>query len=256
MKANKKISKRGYNIIIIGAVLVFIVCVCLLIKSGLEEQKSNEITQNIRNKAYVDSANEKESKDTNAKKIPIDFKALEEASPDIYAWIYIDDTEIDYPIVQSSVSNNYYLNHAVDGSNSSAGAIFTEDYTKKDFSDFNTVVYGHNMHNNTAFGSLKGYKNETFFTEHDKITVYTENEVYTYKVFAAYTFDDRHLLLDFDYDSEKSRNEYIDSIFEMRNMSSIIDDSANVDADDKIITLSTCSGSDRFLVQGVLIDSE
>lgn len=254
MKNGVKISNRIYNTIIILAILVALACGGLLIKSKIDENKTNEITQDIRNKAYVDST---DVKNTNVKKnIPIDFKALDEANPDIYAWITIDGTEIDYPIVQSADSNDYYLDHAVDGSESSAGAIFTEDYTAKDFSDFNTVVYGHNMHNNTAFGSLKNYRDEDYFSAHDKITVYTENDIFTYKIFFAYIFDDRHLLLNYDYNSEQARREYIDSIFGMRNMSSIIDDSVNVDTNDKIITLSTCSGNDRFLVQGVLIDSE
>lgn len=215
----------------------------------MEENKLNEINQDIRNKAYENGEKEKKS-------IPIDFSKLIKANPDIYAWITVEGTEIDYPIVQSSESNDYYLDHAIDGSESSAGAIFTQDYNSKDFSDFNTVVYGHNMHNNTAFGTLKDFKSEDFFSEHDNITVYTENDIFTYKIFAAYTFDDRHLLLNYDYNSEKGRREYIDSIFNMRNMSSIINDSVDVDTDDKIITLSTCSGNDRFLVQGVLVEGE
>lgn len=251
MKKDVKITNKVYNIIIILALSVALVCGVLLIRSKMEEKKTNEITQDIRNKAYENS------EDTKAKKnIPIDFDELKKANPDIYAWITIEGTEIDYPIVQSSDSNEYYLDHAVDGSESSAGAIFTQDYNVKDFSDFNTVVYGHNMHNNTAFGSLKEFRSEDFFSEHDKITVYTENDIFTYKIFSAYTFDDRHLLLSFDYNSEQGRKEYIDSIFNMRNMSSIINDSVDVGTDDKIITLSTCSGNDRFLVQGVLIESE
>jgi len=254
LKNGVKIPNRVYNIIIILALLVALICGGLLVKSKIDEKKSNEIAQSIWDKAYENSLN---TKDIKAKSnIPIDFKELKQANPDIYAWITIDGTEIDYPIVQSADSNEYYLDHAVDGSKSSAGAIFTEDYNTKDFSDFNTIVYGHNMHNNTAFGSLKDFRNEDFFTAHDKITVYTENDIYTYKIFAAYTFDDRHLLLDFDYNSDKAKREYIDSIFGMRNMSSIIDDSVNVDTDDKILTLSTCSGNDRFLVQGVLTESE
>ncbi len=253
MKNGVKISNRIYNTIIILAILVALACGGLLIKSKIDENKTNEITQDIRNKAYVDST---DVKNTNVKKnIPIDFKALDEANPDIYAWITIDGTEIDYPIVQSADSNDYYLDHAVDGSESSAGAIFTEDYTAKDFSDFNTVVYGHNMHNNTAFGSLKNYRDEDYFSAHDKITVYTENDIFTYKIFLLiFLMTDTFFLTMIIIVSRQE--EYIDSIFGMRNMSSIIDDSVNVDTNDKIITLSTCSGNDRFLVQGVLIDSE
>ena len=76
---------------------------------------------------------------------PIDFDSLTAQYPDIYAWIRIPGTKVDYPIVQREGDNGYYLNHTIDGKKKTEGSIYTEDYNSKDFGDANTVIYGHNM---------------------------------------------------------------------------------------------------------------
>ena len=67
--------------------------------------------------------------------IPVDFDSLQKENPDIYAWITIPDTVIDYPIVQSSEDNAYYLNHSAEKTDSVSGAIYSENYNKKNFDD-------------------------------------------------------------------------------------------------------------------------
>ena len=85
----------------------------------------------------------------------VDFADLQEnTNGDIYAWIHIPDTKIDYPVLQHPTDNSYYLNHNLDGSRGYPGCIYTEDYNKKDFTDPNTVLYGHNMKNGTMFAGL------------------------------------------------------------------------------------------------------
>ena len=83
--------------------------------------------------------------------IPIDFQTLQNMNPDIYAWIKVPGTVIDYPIAQSETDNTYYLNHSVEHDENKAGAIFTEDYNAKTFEDPNTVIYGHGMANGSMF---------------------------------------------------------------------------------------------------------
>ena len=72
--------------------------------------------------------------------IPIDFQTLQNMNPDIYAWIKVPGTVIDYPIAQSETDNSYYLNHSVEHDENKAGAIFTEDYNTKTFEDPNTCI--------------------------------------------------------------------------------------------------------------------
>ena len=93
---------------------------------------------------------------------PIDFDSLTAQYPDIYAWIRIPGTRVDYPIVQRGRDNGYYLNHTIDGKKKTEGSIYTEDYNSKDFGDANTVIYGHNMKNGSMFKTLHKYKDKQF----------------------------------------------------------------------------------------------
>ena len=187
--------------------------------------------------------------------IPVDFESLTSQYPDIYAWITIPGTRIDYPIVQHPSDNAYYLNHTVDGRKRVEGAIFTENYNSKDFSDPNTLIYGHNMKNGSMFKGLHKYKDRQFLEEHSEIIIYQEGRILRYKIFAAYVYDSRHIMLSFDFNDENIYRSYLNSVLTKKDMSSNINTTVEVTAEDKIITLSTCNSNDkqRYLVQAVLL---
>ncbi len=187
--------------------------------------------------------------------VPIDFASLTAEYPDIYAWITIPGTKIDYPIVQHASDNGYYLNHTIDGRQRVEGAIFTENYNSKDFSDPNTLIYGHNMKNGSMFKGLHKYKDKKYMSEHDELIIYQEGRILRYKIFAAYVYDSRHLMLSFDFDDENIFRSYLNSVLTKKDMSSNIDITVDVTEKDKIITLSTCNNNDkqRYLVQAVLL---
>ena len=187
--------------------------------------------------------------------IPVDFAKLQEECPDIYAWIHVPDTKIDYPIVQSPADNAFYLDHDIYGNYEFAGAIYTEDYNAKDFTDPNTVIYGHNMKNGSMFQNLHFYEDRTFMEEHPTFEIYLPDKILTYRVFAAYNYDDRHLMLSFDFTDSEQFRLYLRDILNQRSMSANIDHDVEVTENDKIVTLSTCNGIDdqRYLVQGVLL---
>ena len=105
------------------------------------------------------------------------------------------------------------------------------------------------------FASLHTFEDSTVFENRSPITIYTPTSVLTYKIFAAYTFDNRHLLNNFDYKTEKGKNFYLDTVFSTRSMKANFDNLISVTTQNRIITLSTCVASDsskRFLVQAVL----
>jgi len=187
--------------------------------------------------------------------VPVNFKKLKKANPDIYAWINIPNANVDYPILQSDKSNTYYLNHTINGKWSAYGSIYTEDYNKKDFSDFNTLIYGHNMKNGTMFGSLKKFRDASFFKKNRYINIYLENRILKYEIFAACTWDNKHILASRNFDLPENRNAYIEEMFAVRDMNSQIKKDIKVTPNDKIITLSTCMNNKqkRFLVSGVLV---
>lgn len=187
--------------------------------------------------------------------IPVNFKKLKKANPDIYAWINIPNTNVDYPILQSETDNSYYLNHMVNGKWSKYGCIYTENYNEKDFSDFNTVIYGHNTRDATMFGTLRRFRDASFFKENRYINIYMENRILKYEIFAACTWDNKHILATRDFDLSANRIEYINDIFAIRDMKSQINKEIEVTESDKIVTLSTCmdNKAKRFIVSGVLV---
>lgn len=223
-------------------------------KPTLEEIESAEFTGERQGEAieipkdfFVDMEN------------PIDFKKLEEINTDIYAWIRIPDTMIDYPIAQRAGDDTYYLSHDMYQEPRFAGCIYTEDCNDKDFMDPNTVIYGHNMKNQTMFQNLHLFRDKKFFEEHPLVYIYTPEGVLQYKVFAAYTYDDRHIMNSFDFEKEEVFQKYLDDIYHVRAMDTNLREDVQVTTKDHIITLSTCIGGQpqsRYLVQAVLTKDE
>ena len=96
--------------------------------------------EKIKEKVVTEESKKPEETQKSTVEIPIDFQTLQNMNPDIYAWIKVPGTVIDYPIVQSGTDNSYYLNHSVEHDENKAGAIFTEDYNTKTFEDPNTGI--------------------------------------------------------------------------------------------------------------------
>lgn len=190
----------------------------------------------------------------------VDFADLQEnTNKDIYAWIYIPDTKIDYPVLQHPTDNSYYLNYNLDGSRGYPGCIYSEDYNTKDFSDPVTVLYGHNMKNGTMFAGLHRYSDSEYMEEHPYVYIYTEEGLMVYEVFAAHEYSNDHILYNHDYTDREEMEEYLDSIENVRDMNRVLREGVEVTPDSKVITLSTCIShkpNNRFLVQGVLLNEE
>lgn len=193
---------------------------------------------------------------------PIDFAALQAQNSDIYAWITINDTEIDYPIVQSSVEDDFYLKHkAEDQSWSASGAIYTQSLNSKNFKDTFTVIYGHNGYGDTMFTTLHRFEKEEFFNSHPYFYIYTPEHRLTYQVVSAFKYDDRHILNSFDFNNVAEIEAFQDFIQNpdsaIKNVRTDLD--TDIDSSSRIVILSTCitnQKSNRFLVCGVLVNDE
>ncbi|MGN0631478.1 MAG: class B sortase [Ruminococcus sp.] len=176
---------------------------------------------------------------------PVDFESLKGINPDIYAWIYIPDTEISYPVLQGE-NNSFYIKHNEYSEYSGKGAIFTEDYNSKDFKDPVTLIYGHNMKDESMFGSLQRICNTL-----DDIIIYLPDCEKKYHVFAAVPYSDIHILYYYDFTQKRVFNAFFRDIMSVKAVNSYFDESAVISPDDHIIILSTCmSGNNqkRFLV--------
>lgn len=232
-------------------------------EQGTEEAKAamteDEINEMLAGMKTTETAETETAVEEQSEVIPVKFEELQAVNPDVYAWITVPGTDIDYPILQHASDNSYYLMHNIDGSYGYPGCIYTENLNSKDFTDNNTVIYGHNMKNGSMFAQLHKYEDPDFFDANREVLIYLPEEVLHYTVFAAYIYDDRHLLYSFDFADPDVYQKYLDSVFNIRDMSANIDKDMTVTKDDQIVTLVTCIGSqpnNRLLVQAVLTDRE
>lgn len=189
-------------------------------------------------------------------KVPVDFSAWQEDNSDIYAWITIPGTDIDDPVLQSAEDDGWYLERDENGTESIGGSIYSEQRNAKDFSDMLTVLYGRSTVEGGKFTDLLKYEDELYLKAHNLILICMPDRVLYYQIFAAYRYDDRHLLQSFDCSEQAVYETYINGIFEQRNLYACIDESVQPNWPDRILTLSTGhpSGSEwRYLIQAVCI---
>ncbi len=232
-------------------------------KSATKEasESEQEITDNISveiTTTDIQSTTEEPTTEEPKEENPIDFKAYWEIDKNVYAYIEIPDTRISYPVLQSDDEQpeDYYLDHNLDGSTGYPGCIYTQRLNSKDFDDYNTILYGHNMKNGEGFRDLHKFSDKDFFDNNKYVYIYTPDELLTYEIFAAYEFNDDHIIYAYDFSNEKGYQEYIDML---KNYGSgYFRDVDSLTTDDRIITLSTCTSIDikRYLVQAKLVDKK
>lgn len=181
---------------------------------------------------------------------PIDFEELTAVNEDIVGWLRIRALDISYPVVQAE-DNDYYLHRTFEGTENFAGCLFANCYNRGDFSDQNTIIYGHNMKNGSMFGKLKNFQEEDTFNKSRYFWIFTKDFIYQYRIFSAMTVEKTGQNYQTFFDKEEFA-QFKDQAFE----NSVVDNSnVELTAEDRIVTLSTCTGNDatRFVVMGKLI---
>lgn len=223
----------------------------------IEETFAEPVTQ-----ASTASATKPEAKtankDNNAAvaKNSVDISKLQKTNPDIFAWISIPGTVLDYPVAQHPTDDTYYLKHGADGLKSNHGCPFIEMNDSKKLDEFNTVFYGHNMNDGSMFAALHKYEDKDFADKHRQILVYTSEHVYSYKVFSAVMYSDTWIPGKYNDMLQSDRTAFLDSLKTdiVKNRSFNYDD-IKVTEKNRIITLSTCDKklrNNRFIVVAVL----
>ena len=250
MSNSNKFKKFIWGVIFVFAAIACIVATVYIILNFVPSNNS---------KQYITTAATSEAETEPFDTHNINWKKFED-NTDIYAWIYIPHTKVDYPVAQSGKGRDdfFYLSHNAEGEYEFAGTIYSEKENSKDFSDPVTILYGHNMLNGTMFAGLHKFEKKTFFDDNKYIYIYTPDRKLTYEIYAAYQYDDKHILNSFDFSDDKVLLKYFKSTL---NPKSEISNTRPVDLDvnSKTITLSTCtngSADTRYLVTGVLIKDE
>lgn len=182
-----------------------------------------------------------------------EYKILIEKNKTLIGWIEIDDTYIDYPVMQT-VNNDYYLNHNFNQEKDVNGCIFLDSNSDFIHRDTNLILYGHNMSSGKMFGTLRNYKDKKYYINHPEIkfdTIYEKGTYQVMYVFHGQIYKEEDVAFKyyqfFNAESEKEFNSYMQSMAEL----SLYDTGVTATFGEQLITLSTCDGSDttkRFVV--------
>ena len=174
-------------------------------------------------------------------RLEINWAELKRINPEIIGWLYIPDL-LSYPVVQAK-DNQMYLHQSFEGKKTFSGTIFMNASNRKDLSDSNTILYGHNMRNGSMFGSLKKYESATFAKKHAKIYFYTEQGCYEYLVLGYLTTKDASKV----YQITTPMEEYLS--FVQSQWNEVITDMYGIQS---ILSLSTCRGRSGGTKRGVV----
>lgn len=246
----KKKQKRAAFDIISGTILIVAVCVFVF---SLYQLVMMLIPYHTGGKEYEEIQDLAISADSDGTGFSVDFDALLEINPDTIAWIRFDEPSIiNYPVVKSA-DNNEYLTKTFAENDNKLGAIFMDMRNSSDFSDRNTIIYGHHLNvSPDMFSRLHLYEDEEFCKEHPDFYIYTpDGKVRTYTVFSAGVVNAEADNYDIEFASDEEFEQYIELCRESSNYQVDVD----VNVQSQILSLSTCTGDqrdERFLLQGVL----
>ena len=148
----------------------------------------------------------------------VDFEVLQEENPDIFAWLYVPGTDIDYPVLQSPVSDDYYKSHGQNGQEDESGALYTEMPNMMNMCDFNTIIHGKDNEDGDLFTGLHKFEDPDFFEKNEEFYIYLPDNVLTYEVFAAYYDDGSDILRRFDYTTYAGCEAHLEQIYAAREM--------------------------------------
>lgn len=234
MKKKNKILITLIQIVLIAVIIFSGIKIIEWIKSN---KKNKDIMSEIKENVVINN-----EMDSNNEEYKIDFAKLKQKNSDAIAWIKVNGTDIDFPVVKGT-DNSYYLTHNFDKEKNKAGWIFADYRNKFDGTDKNIIIYGHNMKNGSMFASLKDViKEEWYNNENNKyIALITENENCKYQVFSVYQTETEEYYLQTNISNFK---EFVEKI----KGRSKKDFNVDIKETDSILTLSTCADNTKYRV--------
>lgn len=250
MKKKRKLNKKR-SLLLVGILIfliLFLLSVCKIF-NYLSDNKQNRKIQKVVSEAITIIPDDKLNE-----LYEVNFQSLKEQNSDTVGYLKVDNTNIDYVIVKSN-DNSYYLDHNFNKDKNVSGWVFADYRNKFDGNDKNIIIYGHNTWNGSMFGSLHKVLDKAWYENSDnhKIMFITEEGIHYYQVFSTYTItsEDYYITTSFKSDSE------FETFIKSLRFRSIYDYNVDVGKDDKMLTLSTCSGDGkkRVVLHAKLIDN-
>lgn len=171
--------------------------------------------------------------------LQVDLEALREVNKEVAGWVLIPGTEVSYPLVRGE-DNDYYLNHGWDRQHNRAGAIFMDYTCSIDLSDPYTILYGHNMKDGSMFRTLWRYREQEFWEEHPRVYLFNDDGLHRYDIFSVWEPSASSET----FHPDQLADDQLRQKLTGRSISySAIDSGLTPEASERILALSTCSGS-------------
>ena len=235
----KKIFLRILQVIFI---IIIIICLYQIINWYFNNKQTQKSIEEIQSIANIEEENVEINQQTTIKGLYLDFNELKSKNKDTVAWIKVNGTNINYPVVQT-IDNSFYLDHSFDKSINSAGWVFG-DY-RNDFAnlDKNNIIYAHSRLNGSMFATLKNTLKEEWCDKEENryIMLATPNQNTIWEVFSVYTIPAEEYYITTYFPSDRQYIEFLDTI---KNRS-IYDFNVNLEEVEKVLTLSTCNNLDN-----------
>ncbi len=236
----KRINKKRRCWRICGIILMvtgLIFLGILIYEEGKEYKSAREIK-----KLQEQKENFYSDEDTSG--ILPEYHKLYETNSDLAGWIVIDGTDINYPVVQSKVYQEFYLDHNFDGEEDDAGSIFIDARNDILLPDDNIIIYGHNMKNGSMFGTLQYYLDKEYYNTHSIISFDTLYGHYVYKIavvgLSKISEESEDTFKYYDFLNAKNKKEFKTYVENIKKLEAY-DTGTSLSYGDKLITLSTCN---------------
>lgn len=240
-------------LILFRVISIFIIIICLgfLYEWKINNDENLSIINEIESYSEVsESVTEKEEK---IELLTVDFESLKQINNEIVAWVKVNNTNIDFPIVQTK-DNTYYLKHNLHKESNGAGWIFADYRNSFENLDDNTIIYGHNRRNGSMFSNLNNLiqADWNFEGENSYILFATEKESFKAEIFSVYKESENTLTMQNNFGNNEEFEKYIISIKE-KSIKKF--ENVEVFASDKILTLCTCDNTNknRIVVHAKLV---
>lgn len=239
-KDNRKTLKILLNILLGVCVLVLVISVVQLTRTGLEYKRGSDEYRELE-EGYT----QKEVTEDGEEFIALDYDALKEINPDFIGWLEAPGSYINYPVVYRAGDNDTYLNRTFEGAYNGCGTIFADGRAAGDLTAYHTILYGHNMKNNTMFASVPSYLDSGFLQKNNIVKIYTPAGVYHYRVLGARQTDVNDPVYRLDFASREDFSAWAAALGAPA--------SAN-----NILTLSTCTNVEddgRYVLHAILVST-
>ena len=268
-KKRKKKKNTTWIFVILFSIFISIIVFCLIkiFIWGKDNKDTSKVINDITNAVnvtlrddddhteLVNDTNEEETSDywyyIKFPLIDVDITELKEKNSDTVGWINVNNTNINYPFVQTK-DNSYYLNHSFDKKYNEAGWVFLDYRNSKDLNNKNTILYAHSRLDKTMFGSLSKVLKSSWYNNKDNhiIRLSTDTKNTLWQIFSVYKIPEESYYITTNFNTNEEYSKFLNTIKQR----SIHNFNTNLDTNDKILTLSTCySDTERTVVHAKLI---